>query len=115
MKATTIILVILSLCVACGEKNVVNIIEQIYDDGIERVQKAKEAKDVQKIYDDVTQKVKDVKNMHLKEFAELDSTTNTLQKSEETLSRYRSLSTALTLPCFIVLSKNQAYSFLSIS
>ncbi len=84
MKVTTIILVVLSLCVACGEKNVVKTIEKMYDDGIERVQKAKDAKDVQKIYDDVTQKVKDVKNMHLKEFAELDSTTNTLQKSEET-------------------------------
>lgn len=84
MKATSIIIVILSLCVACGEKNVVKTIEKMYDDGIERVQKAKDAKDVQKIYDDVTQKVKDVKNMHLKEFAELDSaTTKILPNAEE--------------------------------
>lgn len=72
------------LCVACGEKSVVDVVEKMYDDGIVRVQKAEEMNDVQQIYDEVTKQVTNFKGEHLKEFASLDSSSNALQKARET-------------------------------
>lgn len=72
------------LCVACGEKSVVDVVEKMYDDGITRVQKAEEMNDVQQIYDEVTKQVNNFKGEHLKEFASLESSTNALQKARET-------------------------------
>lgn len=77
-------LVTVFLCVACGEKSVVDAVEKMYDDGIARVQKAEGINDVQQIYDEVTKQVKNFKNEHLKEFASLDSTANSVQEAEET-------------------------------
>ncbi|MBR5688551.1 MAG: hypothetical protein IKX36_11450 [Prevotella sp.] len=78
----TAMLITMLLLVSCGGRSVVDTVNEMYDVGVERVQKAENMDDIQKIYDEVTQQVKDFKTEHLKEFAALDSTTNLLSKAE---------------------------------
>lgn len=84
LKILTTMLVTMLLCIACGEKDVVDVVEKMYDNGIERVQKAESIEDIQQIYDEVTKQVNDFKTEHLKEFAALDSIASSLQKTKET-------------------------------
>jgi hypothetical protein len=77
-------LITMCICTACGKKNVMDTLNNIYDEGIERVQKAEAIEDVQKIYDEVTKQVNDFKTEHQKELSALDSSAITLQKAEET-------------------------------
>ena len=83
-RMLTTLLVTMLLCIACGEKNVVDAVEKIFDEGIERVQRAESIDEVQEIYNEVISQVNDFKTEHLKEFASLDSTASSLQKTKET-------------------------------
>ena len=83
LNLVAIMMVTMILCVACGEKNVVKTVEKMYAEGIERLQKAKNYEDTQNIYDEVFIQVKKYQTEHLEEFASLDSTANTLQKTKE--------------------------------
>ena len=83
-RMLTTLLVTMLLCIACGEKNVVDAVEKICDEGIERVQRAESIDEVQQIYNEVISQVKNFKTEHLKEFATLDSTASSLQKTKET-------------------------------
>ena len=83
-RMLTTLLVTMLLCIACGEKNVVDAVEKIFDEGIERVQRAESMEEVQRIYNEVIIQVNDFKTEHLKEFAALDSTASSLQKTKET-------------------------------
>ena len=83
LKVIATIFVIVFLCIACEKGNIEKSLAKMYDDGIERIQKAEEPNDVQKIYDDVTKKVEDFEKQHLKEFTALDSKANALKKKSE--------------------------------
>lgn len=76
-------LITMCLCTACGKENVMNTLNNMYDEGIEKVQKAESIEDVQSIYDEVMTQIKDFKTEHQKELTALDSTTSSLQKAEE--------------------------------
>ena len=71
------------LCTACGEKNIVNTLEKMYDEGIKEIEMMESAEDVQSNYDKIIAKIKEFKTAHHEELSALDSTTNTLQEIEE--------------------------------
>ena len=68
-----IIFVIVLFCTGCEKKSLVDSITEMYDDGIETVDKAKSVDDVQRYYNDINKKVEDFKQSHLKEMAVQDS------------------------------------------
>ena len=83
LNLVAIVMVTMLLCVACGEKNIVETVEKMYAEGTERLQKARTYEDIQNLYDDVEVQVKKYQSEHTEEFASLDSTAHTLQKTKE--------------------------------
>ena len=74
LNLVAIVMVTMLLCVACGEKNIVETVEKMYAEGTERLQKARTYEDIQNLYDDVEVQVKKYQSEHTEEFASLDST-----------------------------------------
>lgn len=70
------------LCVNCEKKGFVDLIAEIYDDGINIVEKAKSVEDVQKCYNDISNKVEQFKQSHLREMAALDSTVTKIEEAK---------------------------------
>jgi len=83
LKLSTSMLVTMLLCLACGEKDVMDAVGKMYENGIERVLQAEAIGDVQNIYDEVTQQVNSFVSGHWKEFSELDSASDSLKLAEE--------------------------------
>ena len=54
------------LCIGCEKKGFLDSIVEMYDDGIETVDKAKSIDDVQKCYNDINKKVEEYLQNHLK-------------------------------------------------
>jgi hypothetical protein len=76
------LLVTVLLCTGCEKKNIVDSIAEMYDDGIETVDKAKSVDDVQQYYNDINKKVEDFKQSHLREMAALDSTITKIEEAK---------------------------------
>ena len=69
-------------CTGCEKKSLVDSITEMYDDGIETVDKAKSVDDVQRYYNDINKKVEDFKQSHLKEMAVQDSSLAKIEKAK---------------------------------
>lgn len=78
----SISLVAMLLCTGCKKKNLVDSIVEMYDDGIETVDKANSLDDVQECYNDINHKVEDFKHSHLREIATLDSTVVQIEEAK---------------------------------
>lgn len=77
-----ILLVTTFLCMGCKEKSIVDSIVEIYDDGIEVIEKAKSLDDIQEYYNDINEQVEEYKQSHLKEIAALDSIAIKIEEAE---------------------------------
>ena len=82
-KVLPTILVSLLLCIACGERNVIDAIQKIYAEGIERIEKADNGEDLQSIYNEIILQVNNFKEEHQAEIVTQDSIENILQKAED--------------------------------
>jgi hypothetical protein len=76
------LLVTVLLCTGCEKKSIVDSIVEMYDDGIETVDKAKSVDDVQQYYNEINKKVEEFKQSHLKEMAALDSTITKIEEAK---------------------------------
>ena len=70
------------LCIGCEKKGFLDSIVEMYDDGIETVDKAKSIDDVQKCYNDINKKVEEFLQNHLNEIAALDSTATKIEAAK---------------------------------
>ena len=82
LNLLAILMVAMFFCTGCEKKGVVDSIVEMYDDGIETVDKAKSVDDVQKYYDDINKKVEEYKQSHQREMASLDSTVTKIDKAK---------------------------------
>lgn len=82
LNLLAILMVAMFFCTGCEKKGIVDSIVEMYDDGIETVDKAKSVDDVQKYYDDINKKVEEYKQSHLREMASLDSTVTKIDKAK---------------------------------
>lgn len=82
-----ILLAIVILCTGCEKKSIVDTIAEMYDDGIENVENAKNVDDVQRCYNDINKKVEEFKQGHLKEMAALDSTFAKIEEAKMTFTK----------------------------
>lgn len=77
-----ILLVTVLLYTGCEKKSIIDSIVEMYDDGIETVEKAKSLEDVQNYYNDINKDVEEFKQSHLKEMAALDSTVTKIKEAK---------------------------------
>lgn len=70
------------LFTSCEKKSFVDSIVEMYDDGIERVDKANSLDDVQNCYNDINKNVEEFKQGHLREMAALDSTITKIEDAK---------------------------------
>lgn len=77
-----ILFVAVLLCIGCEKKSIVDSIVEMYDDGIDVVDKAASLDDVQKCYNNINEKVEEFKQSHLREMAALDSTVTKIEDAK---------------------------------
>lgn len=82
-----ILLLTMFLCIGCEKKGFLDSIVEMYDDGIETVDKAKSIDDVQKCYNDINKKVEEFLQNHLNEIAALDSTATKIEAAKMTFTK----------------------------